>query len=136
MEDNDQTGANVVQDANSTVPQDVDVQNDTTNVTVNNQNEQPPSGAISTAVVAEPDHAADISLNTKKRKKDEKTFSYNSQNRKSYDTSVTTSTTQAGNGKSISATWDAEHKMDDAYKANDKEDYSWNKLAADMAQLD
>ena len=136
MEDNDQTGANVVQDANSTVPQDVDVQNDTTNVTVNNQNEQPPSGAISTAVVAEPDHAADISLNTMNRTEAEKTFSYNSQNRKSYDTSVTTSTTQAGNGKSISATWDAEHKMDDAYKANDKEDYSWNKLAAEMAQLD
>ena len=136
MENDDQTGANVVQDANSTVPQDVDVQNDTTNVTVNNQNEQPPSGAISTAVVAEPDHAADISLNTMNRNEAEKTFSYNSQNRKSYDTSVTTTTAQAGNGKTLSATWDSEYKMDDAYKANDKEDYSWNKLAAEMAQLD
>ena len=136
MENDDQTAANVVQDAGGNPVQDADTQINNTNVTVNNQNEQPPSGAISTAVVAEPDHAADISLNTMNRPEAEKTFSYNSQNRKAYDTSVTTSTAQAGNGKTLSATWDAEHKMDNAYKANDKEDYSWNKLAADMAQLD
>lgn len=137
MDNNDdQTAANVVQDAGGNPVQDADTQINNTNVTVNNQNEQPPSGAISTAVVAEPDHAADISLNTMNRPEAEKTFSYNSQNRKAYDTSVTTSTAQAGNGKTLSATWDSEYKMDDGYKANDKEDYSWNKLAADMAQLD
>ena len=136
MENDDQTAANVVQDAGGNPIQDADTQINNTNVTINNQNEQPPSGAISTAVVAEPDHAADISLNTMNRPEAEKTFSYNSQNRKAYDTSVTTSTAQAGNGKTISATWDAEYKMADGYKANDKEDYSWNKLAADMAQLD
>ncbi|MBP5446102.1 MAG: hypothetical protein J6Y28_08030 [Acholeplasmatales bacterium] len=136
MDNDDQTAANVVQDAGGNPVQDADTQINNTNVTVNNQNEQPPSGAISTAVVAEPDHAADISLNTMNRPEAEKTFSYNSQNRKAYDTSVTTSTAQAGNGKTISATWDAEYKMADGYKANDKEDYSWNKLAADMAQLD
>lgn len=136
MENDDQTAANVVQDAGGNPVQDADTQINNTNVTVNNQNEQPPSGAISTAVVAEPDHAADISLNTMNRPEAEKTFSYNSQNRKAYDTSVTTSTAQAGNGKTLSATWDAEYKMADGYKANDKEDYSWNKLAADMAQLD
>jgi len=136
MENDDQTAANVVQDANGTPVQDADAQINNTNVTINNQNEQPPSGAISTAVVAEPDHAADISLNTMNRPEAEKTFSYNSQNRKAYDSSITTSTAQAGNGKTLSATWDAEHKMDDAYKARDNEDYEWNKLAANMAQLE
>lgn len=137
MDNNDdQTAANVVQDASGNPVQDADTQINNTNVTVNNQNEQPPSGAISTAVVAEPDHAADISLNTMNRPEAEKTFSYNSQNRKAYDSSITTSTAQAGNGKTLSATWNAEHKMDDAYKARDNEDYEWNKLAADMAQLD
>ena len=136
MENDDQTAANVVQDASGNSVQDADTQINNTNVTVNNQNDQPPSGAISTAVVAEPDHAADISLNTMNRPEAEKTFSYNSQNSKAYDTSVTTETMQAGNGTGISATWDSEYHMNDKYAAKKGEDYSWNKLAADMAQLD
>ena len=82
-------------------------------------------------VVGEKDHAKDIMNNQEASK----TYGYTSQQAKDYDKTVNTTTVQS-TGANMSATWDAEFKMGKEYTAKEGEDYSWNKLATEMAQLD
>lgn len=89
----------------------------------------------SSPVVAENNHAQSIANNTLNHPESEKTYGYTSQAQKDYDTTVDTTTVQS-TGANMSATWDAEMKMDKNYTVNDQEDYSWNKLATEMAKLD
>lgn len=63
------------------------------------------------------------------------TYDYNSAGTKDYDESVTTSTTQSSGKGTVSTTWDSEYKMGSDYTVDDSQDYSWNKLATEMAQL-
>jgi hypothetical protein len=84
-----------------------------------------------TQPVGEKDHASEIAMNNEEASK---TYDYNSQGVKVYDESVTTTTHQSTGKQPLSAEWQSQYGMDDAYKAKDGEDYSWNKLAAEMAQ--
>jgi hypothetical protein len=84
-----------------------------------------------TQPVGEKDHASEIAMNNEEANK---TYDYNSQGVKVYDESVTTTTHQSTGKQPLSAEWQSQYGMDDAYKAKDGEDYSWNKLAAEMAQ--
>ena len=99
------------------------------------------SGTPSTTqVVAEPDHATEIANNAVLTEepavlKQDTTYNYNSQAPKKYDETVTTTTTQSNGSKPISTVWDSEYKMDKGYTVDDSQDYSWNKLAGEMAQL-
>lgn len=81
--------------------------------------------------IGEKDHAKDIAMNNNEASK---TYDYNSQALKEYDESVKTTTVQS-TGANMSATWDKEYKMGSDYTTKEGEDYSWNKLAAEMAQL-
>lgn len=63
------------------------------------------------------------------------TYDYNSQRTKNYDESVTTSTTQSAGKGTVTTTWDSEYKMGSDYTVDDSQDYTWNKLATEMAQL-
>lgn len=80
--------------------------------------------------IGEKDHASEIALNSKQSKN---TYNYNSQGERAYDQSIKTTTTQS-TGANLSATWDSEYKMNNKYAAKAGEDYSWNKLAAEMSQ--
>lgn len=84
-----------------------------------------------TQPVGEKDHANEIAMNNEEASK---TYNYNSQGAKVYDESVTTTTHQSTGKEPLSAEWNSQYGMDDAYKAKDGEDYSWNKLAAEMSQ--
>ena len=86
-------------------------------------------------VVGENNHAETIANNTLSHPESEQTYNYTSQGKKNYDESVTTTTVQS-TGANMTATWDSEMKMDQAYAAKEGEDYSWNKLAKEMAALD
>jgi hypothetical protein len=88
--------------------------------------------------VAEPDHATAIASAVEKPavlEQDTGTYNYNSQAPKEYDETVTTTTTQSNGSKPISTVWESEYKMDKGYTVDDSQDYSWNKLATEMAQL-
>lgn len=88
--------------------------------------------------VAEPDHATAIASSIAKPAvldQDTGTYSHNSQAPKEYDETVTTTTTQSNGSNPLSTTWDSKYKMDSDYTVNDSQDYSWNKLAGEMAQL-
>lgn len=92
------------------------------------------SGAIKpTQQMSEPDHATDIANNAMSNAEADQTFSYTSQQDKSYNTSVNTSTTMS-NAAVLKGEFESQYGMNDNYKAADGEDYSWNKLAAEMAQ--
>ena len=84
-----------------------------------------------TQPVGEKDHASEIAMNNEEASK---TYDYNSQGAKVYDESVTTTTHQSTGKQPLSAEWNSQYGMDDAYKAKEGEDYAWNKLAAEMAQ--
>lgn len=84
-----------------------------------------------TQPVGEKDHASEIAMTNEEASK---TYDYNSQGVKVYDESVTTTTHQSTGKQPLSAEWQSQYGMDDAYKAKDGEDYSWNKLAAEMSQ--
>lgn len=84
-----------------------------------------------TQPVGEKDHASEIAMTNEEANK---TYDYNSQGAKVYDESVTTTTHQSTGKQPLSAEWQSQYGMDNAYKAKDGEDYSWNKLAAEMAQ--
>jgi hypothetical protein len=84
-----------------------------------------------TQPVGEKDHASEIAMTNEEANK---TYDYNSQGAKVYDESVTTTTHQSTGKQPLSAEWQNQYGMDDAYKAKDGEEYSWNKLAAEMAQ--
>lgn len=84
-----------------------------------------------TQPVGEKDHASEIAMNNEETSK---TYDYNSQGAKVYDESVTTTTHQSTGKEPLSAEWNAQYGMDNAYKAEDSSEYSWNKLAAEMAQ--
>lgn len=86
-------------------------------------------------VVGENNHAESIANNALSHSDAEQTYNYTSQGKKNYDESVTTTTVQS-TGANMTATWDSEMKMDQAYAAKEGEDYSWNKLAKEMAALD
>lgn len=101
-----------------------------------------------TQIVSEPDHATEIANNNIKEinneavlteepavLKQDTTYNYNSQAPKEYDETVTTTTTQSNGSKPISTVWESEYKMDKGYTVDDNQDYSWNKLAGEMAQL-
>lgn len=81
--------------------------------------------------VGEKDHASEIAMNNEETNK---TYNYNSQGAKVYDESVTTTTHQSTGKQPLSAEWNSKYGMDDAYKATEDSEYSWNKLAAEMAQ--
>lgn len=84
-----------------------------------------------TQPVGEKDHASEIAMNNEEASK---TYDYNSQGAKVYDESVTTTTHQSTGKQPLSAEWNSQYGMDDAYKATDDSEYSWNKLAAEMSQ--
>lgn len=86
-------------------------------------------------VVGENNHAESIANNALSNAEAKQTYDYTSQGKKNYDESVTTTTVQS-TGANMTATWDSEMKMDKAYTAQEGEDYSWNKLASEMAALD
>lgn len=86
-------------------------------------------------VVGENNHAETLANNALSNAEAQKTYDYTSQGKKNYDESVTTTTVQS-TGANMTATWDSEMKMDQAYAAQEGEDYSWNKLATEMANLD
>lgn len=84
-----------------------------------------------TQPVGEKDHASEIAMNNEEASK---TYDYNSQGVKVYDESVTTTTHQSTGKEPLSAEWNSQYGMDNAYKATDDSEYSWNKLAAEMSQ--
>ena len=84
-----------------------------------------------TQPVGEKNHASEIAMNNEEANK---TYDYNSQGAKVYDESVTTTTHQSTGKQPLSAEWNSQYGMDDAYKATDNSEYSWNKLAAEMSQ--
>ena len=84
-----------------------------------------------TQPVGEKDHASEIAMTNEEANK---TYDYNSQGAKVYDESVTTTTHQSTGKEPLSAEWKSQYGMDDQYKATDNSEYSWNKLAAEMAQ--
>ena len=84
-----------------------------------------------TQPVGEKDHASEIAMTNEEASK---TYDYNSQGAKVYDESVTTTTHQSTGKEPLSAEWNSQYGMDDAYKAKDDSEYSWNKLAAEMSQ--
>lgn len=84
-----------------------------------------------TQPVGEKDHASEIAMNNEEASK---TYDYNSQGAKVYDESVTTTTHQSTGKEPLSAEWNSQYGMDNAYKATDDSEYSWNKLAAEMSQ--
>lgn len=84
-----------------------------------------------TQPVGEKDHASEIAMNNEEASK---TYNYNSQGAKVYDESVTTTTHQSTGKQPLSAEWNSQYGMDNAYKATDDSEYSWNKLAAEMSQ--
>lgn len=63
------------------------------------------------------------------------TYDYNSESTKNYDESVTTKSTPSTGKETVTTTWDSEYKMGSEYTVDDNQDYSWNKLATEMAQL-
>lgn len=98
----------------------------------------PNTGEQTQTTVAEPDHATAIASAVEKPavlEQDTGTYNYNSQAPKEYDETVTTTTTQSNGSKPISTVWESEYKMDKGYTVDDSQDYSWNKLATEMAQL-
>lgn len=104
-----------------------------TNKPITNPNEQ-----TQQTTVAEPDHATAIASAVSKPAvldQDTGTYGYNSQAPKEYDETVTTTTTQSDGSKPLSTTWDSKYKMESGYTVDDSQDYSWNKLASEMAQL-
>lgn len=88
-----------------------------------------------TAQMGEADHASDIANNAMSTAEAKQTYSYTSEAAKEYDTSVNTSTIQSNNAE-MKGTFESEYGMGDKYKATEDEDYSWNKLAAEMSQSD
>lgn len=76
--------------------------------------------------VGEKDHASEIAGNM---------YDYNSEAEKDYNEKVSSITTQSTGKMPITAEWEAKYGMDDEYKVNDSDDYSWNKRAGEMAQL-
>ena len=84
-----------------------------------------------TQPIGEKDHASEIAMNNEEASK---TYDYNSQGAKVYDESVTTTTHQSTGKEPLSAEWNSQYGMDNAYKATDDSEYSWNKLAAEMSQ--
>ena len=92
-------------------------------------------GPTVTQPIGENNHAETLANNALSNAEAQKTYDYTSQGKKNYDESVTTTTVQS-TGANMTATWDSEMKMDSDYTAKEGEDYSWNKLAAEMANLD
>ena len=89
----------------------------------------------SSPVVGENPHADTIAQNTLNNPESKETYNYNSLEQKDYDTTVKTRTVQS-TGAEMAGVWESEMKMDNAYKAREGEDYKWNKLATEMAELD
>lgn len=81
--------------------------------------------------IGEKDHASEIAMNNEEARK---TYDYNSQGEKVYDESVTTTTHQSTGKEPLRAEWDSHYKMGSDYGVDDSQDYSWNKLAAEMSQ--
>jgi hypothetical protein len=107
-----------------------DVNKETTTPNTGEQTQQ--------TTVAEPDHATAIASAVSKPTvldQDTGTYGYNSQAGKEYDETVTTTTTQSNGSNPLSTTWDSKYKMESGYTVDDSQDYSWNKLASEMAQL-
>lgn len=92
-------------------------------------------GPTITQPIGENNHAETLANNALSNAEAQKTYDYTSQGKKNFDESVTTTTVQS-TGANMTATWDSEMKMDKAYAAQEGEDYSWNKLATEMANLD
>ena len=114
------------------IQQDVDAINDQAPAVLEQDTNMYTSAkAPQQVVVGEKDHTKDIMNNQEAAK----TYGYTSQQAKDYDKTVNTTTVQS-TGANMSATWDAEFKMGKEYTAKEGEDYSWNKLATEMAQLD
>ena len=114
------------------IQQDVDAINDQAPAVLEQDTNMYTSAkAPQQVVVGEKDHAKDIMNNQEASK----TYGYTSKQAKDYDKTVNTTTVQS-TGANMSATWDAEFKMGKEYTAKEGEDYSWNKLATEMAQLE
>jgi len=83
--------------------------------------------------IGERDHANEIAQNAMSQADAKQTFSYTSAAAKEYDTSVKTSTTLSNNAE-LKGAFESKYGMEDQYKATENEDYTWNKIAAEMAQ--
>jgi hypothetical protein len=84
-----------------------------------------------TQPVGEKDHASEIAMTNEEANK---TYDYDSQAAKQYDTSVTTTTTRSSGKEPLESTWNSNYKMSSDYTVDDNQDYSWNKLAEEMSQ--
>lgn len=91
------------------------------------------SASKPTQPMGEKDHASEIASNALSHADAQQTFSYNSAAQKDYDTDIKTSTTLSNNAE-LKGAFKSEYGMDDKYKATEDEDYTWNKIAAEMAQ--
>ena len=103
-----------------------------TSQTITPKNETPNKNIYGgpSPVVGEKNHADEIS--TQINRSD---YSFKSPVDNSKEPTVTTVSTTKGN-VTDKAYWQAHYGMDNTYKATDNEDYSWNKLAKEMAALD
>lgn len=86
-----------------------------------------------TQPIGEKDHASEIASNAMSQADAKQTFNYNSSAQKDYDTTIKTSTTLSNNAE-LKGAFESEYGMGDQYKATENEDYTWNKIAAEMAQ--
>lgn len=135
--------SDVLNNSETNIPQDGPVQPDVQPIEGSNVIEQDTGtvyksamkpGGSSTPVVAENNHAESIANAALSNADAKQTFDYTSQADKSYDTTINTTTTLS-NGAQLEGAFEAKYGMGDDYKAREDEDYSWNKLATEMASL-
>ena len=79
-------------------------------------------------VVGEQDHANDIA-----RQVNRENYDYKAAQDQSLEPTVTTQSTTKGN-VTDRVTWKSYYGMEDTYKANDSQDYSWNEIAKHRSQ--
>ena len=101
-----------------------------TSASIEPQNETPNKNIYGgpSPVVGEKNHAADITANMNRSD-----MSYKGAVDESKEPTVSTVSTTKGN-VTQNVEWKAHYGMADTYKATDKEDYSWNKIAKERAQ--
>lgn len=135
--------SDVLNNSETNIPQDGPVQPDVQPIEGSNVIEQDTGtvykstmkpGGSNQPVVAENNHAENIANAALSNADAKQTFDYTSQADKSYDTTVNTTTTLS-NGAQLEGAFEAKYGMGDEYKAREDEDYSWNKLATEMASL-
>lgn len=134
MDNSEVLDAPEVQPTDQNNPTDNTPVQDSGATVINNMYSSANKPKSSTPVVAENNHADSLANAAMSNAKAKQTYEYTGAKDKEWDDTVKTTTTQS-TGANMSATWDSEMKMSSDYTANDQEDYSWNKLAKEMASL-